>query len=84
MVGYTYLIKSKNNYWHYIGSTKDLKERLIKHNSGNVKSTKFYKPFILIYYETYPTYTSARKREIELKKNSQQKEILFRRLGIIK
>jgi putative endonuclease len=83
MRGYTYLLKSVNNNWHYIGSTKDLKERFNQHNSGEVKSTKFYKPFTLAYYESYTDYSLARKREIELKKKGQQKEILFKRLGII-
>lgn len=80
---YTYLIKSKNKNWFYIGSTRDLIERFKDHNNGKVKSTKPYIPFDLIYYEAYPTYTSARKREIELKKKGQQKEILFKRLGLL-
>ena len=83
MEGYTYVIKSSTHNWRYIGSTKDLKHRLNDHNSGKVKSTKFYRPFALIYYEAYPNYSLARKREIELKNNGQQKEILFKRLGII-
>jgi len=79
---YTYLLKSQKHNWHYIGSITDLRERLLTHNAGKVKSTKAYKPFYLIYYEAYPTYSLARKRELEFKKNSQQKEILFFRLGI--
>jgi len=80
---YTYLIKSQNNKWFYIGSTKDLKQRFGNHNDGMVKSTKHYAPFILIYYEAYFNYTLARKREIELKTKGQQKEILFKRLGLM-
>jgi len=80
---YTYLIKSKNKKWFYIGSTKDLKQRFKDHNNRRVKSTKAYIPFTLIYYESYSTYKLARKREIELKKKGQQKEILFKRLGLI-
>ena len=76
------MIKSINFNWHYIGSAENLKRRFNDHNTGRVKSTKFYKPFRLIYYEAYPNYSLARKRENELKKNGQQKEILFRRLGI--
>ena len=82
MKGYTYLIKSLKHKWNYIGSTKDLKRRFVEHNMGKVKSTQFYKPFILFYYEAYQNYSLARRREIELKKNGQQKEILFERLGI--
>jgi predicted GIY-YIG superfamily endonuclease len=40
-------------------------------------------PFDLIYYEAYNNYTLARKREIELKKKGQQKEILMARLNIV-
>ncbi len=80
---YTYLIKSKIKNWVYIGSTRDLLKRYKDHNEGRVKSTKFYKPFMLIYYEAYTSYTLARKRELELKKHGQQKEILLKRLGLI-
>lgn len=76
---YTYLIKSKNKNWFYIGSTKDLKNRFEKHNGGEVKSTKFYKPFELVYYESYKTYSLARKREYELKNNNSKKENLLKR-----
>lgn len=82
-MNYTYLIGSKNEKWRYIGSTKDLQNRLADHNAGNVRSTKSHKPFELLYYESYQTYKLARKREIELKKNGQQKEILFKGLGLM-
>ena len=82
MEGYVYLIKSINHNWCYIGSTKYLKKRFCKHNLGQVKSTKYYCPFILLYYEAYPNYSLARKREMELKRHGQQKEILFKRLEI--
>lgn len=81
-MNYLYVIKSLGRKWYYIGSTKDLKTRFRSHNNGQSQSTKFYRPFELIYYESYATYCLARKREIELKKNGQQKEILFKRLGI--
>lgn len=81
-MNYTYLIKSRKKNWAYIGSTKDLLKRFSEHNNGEVKSTKGLRPFKLIYYEAYQTYHLSRKREIELKKNGQQKEILFKRLGI--
>jgi putative endonuclease len=82
MKGYLYLLKSEKRNWRYIGSTKDLRKRFKEHNLGQVKSTKFYKPLSLVYYEAYESYSLARKREIELKTKGQQKEILFERLGI--
>ena len=81
-MNYTYPIKSKIKKWVYIGSTKDLLKRFDEHNNGKIKSTKGLVPFELIYYEVYKTYGLARKREVELKKNGQQKEILFKRLGL--
>lgn len=82
MKGYLYLLKSIRHNWYYIGSTRDLRVRVKDHNLSRVKSTKFYSPLALIYYEAYTTYNLARKREIELKTKGQQKEILFYRLGI--
>lgn len=76
------MLKSLNHRWYYIGSTKNLKNRFVEHNMGKVKSTKFYSPFCLAYYESYLNYSLARKREIELKTKGQQKEILFKRLEI--
>jgi len=81
-MNYTYLLKSKIKKWVYIGSTKDLIKRFRKHNVGKIKSTKGFRPFDIVYYEAYQTYGLARKREVELKKNGQQKEILFKRLGL--
>jgi predicted GIY-YIG superfamily endonuclease len=68
--------------WKYIGATEDLRVRFKKHNDGLVKSTQFYAPFDLVYYEAYSKLDLARKREFELKNNSQQKEILFKRLNL--
>lgn len=79
---YVYILKSTSENWKYIGATEDLNERFGKHNDGLVRSTKFYAPFNLIYYEAYSALGLARKREFELKNNSQQKEILFQRLGL--
>lgn len=77
---YVYLIKSINKKWHYIGSTDDLRKRFQEHNSGETRSTKAYKPFKLIYYESYQNKNDARKREIELKTQGQKKEILFKQI----
>lgn len=79
---YIYCLKSLVKKWHYIGYTDKLQNRLAQHNNGRARSIKAFKPFELIYYETYLDKTLARKRELELKNNSQQKEILFKRLDL--
>jgi len=77
---YTYLIKSKIKKYCYIGSTDDLKKRFKEHNQGKTKSIKHLLPFELIYYEAYKTKFLARKRELELKKNSLKKKELLDRI----
>lgn len=51
----------------YIGFTSDLKRRLEEHNKGYNKSTKAYKPWIVVYTEEYVLQEDARKREVYLK-----------------
>jgi len=67
---YLYLLKSKKDSQFYIGSTKDLKKRLIMHNLGKIYSTKLRRPFELVYYEAYKSEKDARKREHNLKLRS--------------
>ena len=67
---YFYVLQSEqNNDWFYKGSTADLRKRLKEHNSGQVESSKPYKPFRLVYYEAYLTEEGARKREASIKKS---------------
>lgn len=61
---YTYVIKSDKNGKLYIGSTSDLKRRLVEHNGGTGgKYTRDNLPFKLVYYEAYLYYFLARKSE---------------------
>jgi len=65
---YIYVIKSKKDDKLYIGFTNDLRKRLIQHNQGLNKSTKYRIPFVLVYYETYLSEKDARIRERRLKR----------------
>jgi putative endonuclease len=60
------LLSQKTNNW-YIGSTKDLRKRILRHNTGKNKSTKYSIPWELIYYEASLTKEDARAREKYLK-----------------
>ncbi len=75
---YTYILKSLKNNNIYIGSTQNIEKRISLHNSGRVKSTKFYKPWKLLDYEIHNSRSEAVLRERFLKTH-QQKEILKRR-----
>jgi putative endonuclease len=77
---FVYVLKSQIDGTTYIGCTEFLEKRIKEHNQGKTKSIKHKIPLDLVYYEAYLTKEQARKREIELKKNSSEKERLFRRL----
>jgi len=64
---YLYVLKSNKDNNLYIGSTNDLRRRLLEHNNGKVFSTKSRRPFELRYYEAYFNKDEARKREASLK-----------------
>jgi len=60
---YSYILKSLKDGRYYYGSTENLDLRLIKHNKGDVKSTKGRIPFIIHFYEVFGTRSEAFKRE---------------------
>ncbi|NOX17674.1 MAG: GIY-YIG nuclease family protein [Chlorobi bacterium] len=51
----------------YIGQTNNISLRLAEHNQGKSKSTKHYRPWIVIYKEEFNSRSDAMKREKELK-----------------
>ena len=53
---------------HYIGITGlGMDERLKKHNKGGVLSTKFGRPWRVLYHEEYYNYKTAREQEKKVK-----------------
>ena len=61
---YVYILKSLVTDKSYVGYTEKLPEdRLKEHNNGSNQWTSGYKPFTLIYYETFVCKTDALKRE---------------------
>ena len=73
---YTYLLKSIVNNDIYVGYSSDLKKRFKEHNDGKVKSTKSYRPWILVYYEAYRSKDDASKREKQLKMHKAKSDLL--------
>lgn len=63
---YVYILKSIKDQRLYIGSSNNLKKRIIEHNKGKVFSTKYRLPLELRYYEAYSHEREARKREKSL------------------
>jgi putative endonuclease len=64
---FVYAIRSLHHNYIYVGLTSDLEERISRHNSGRERTTRPYRPFVLVHYEVFKTRAEARKREIFLK-----------------
>jgi len=65
---YVYIIKSEINDRYYIGSTNNIKRRIMEHNLGKSIYTRLSAPFKLCYFEKLKTLKDARKREYFIKK----------------
>ncbi len=62
-----YAISSLVRKYIYVGQTANLGVRLKQHNQGSEKTTRSYRPFKLIYSESFPDRITARKKEKYLK-----------------
>ena len=60
---YVYVIKSEIDGRHYKGLTENPENRLKEHNSGKTKSTRPYKPWVLVLIEEFDNLEEAKKRE---------------------
>jgi len=63
MIIYVYVLQSYKDCNFYIGITENLEDRVKRHNSGRVQSTRGRAPFKVVFSEEYPDYEEARKRE---------------------
>jgi putative endonuclease len=61
---FSYILKSLKDGRYYYGSTEDVAKRLIKHNSGQVRSTKGRRPFIIHFVEEHLNRSLAFQREM--------------------
>lgn len=68
---YTYILVchdfKSNKRKFYVGSSADLKERILDHKAKSVETTKNFDKIELVYYEACINKTDARKREVQLK-----------------
>ena len=60
---WVYAISSLNRNYIYVGLTSGLESRIARHNKGYEKTTKPYRPFVLLFFEQVNTRTDARERE---------------------
>jgi putative endonuclease len=73
---FVYILQSLEYNRFYTGVTQDLEKRIKKHNNGLSKSTKPYRPWVLIYIEKFNDKKIAYKREYYLKQPSGYKNKL--------
>ncbi len=80
---WVYMLQNYRKNHYYIGVTSNLKTRLVKHNNGSTKSTKPYRPWRIIYTETFETKEEAMKREFFLKspQGYQAKRAIFKQIN---
>lgn len=78
---FVYVLQSLTDKTYYIGSTQNLNQRLVDHNTGKSRYTKRKIPWVVIHSEEYATKTEALKREKQIKnwKNIRAIEHLIKR-----
>lgn len=77
---FLYILRSRVKQRTYIGVCQNIKKRIREHNAGFVRSTKAYRPYVLIHTESFLTKGKALAREYKLKHHSQEKEILYKEI----
>ena len=65
---YVYVLWTSAKRRFYIGWTGDLRRRIAEHNRGENTSTKYGRPWVVLYYEAYQSDSLAKQRERVLKK----------------
>ena len=66
MFAYKYVLQCADHK-HYVGSTNDLKRRLLEHQNGRVPATAYRLPIALVYDEACRSPAQATLREKALK-----------------
>ena len=64
---YVYILQSEKTKRHYCGQCNNVSKRLARHNSGEMRSTKAGRPWILIGYVTFDTRSEAMNLERKIK-----------------
>jgi putative endonuclease len=74
MTAWLYILRLKSGNL-YISATTDLKQRYQDHQNGKAcRTTKLDPPIKVVYSESLPTFSDARKREAQIKRWSRAKK----------
>ena len=63
----TYILYSSKIDCYYVGSTGNLADRLLRHNSGRSTYTKRGVPWVVVYTQEYETKSAAYQAELYIK-----------------
>ena len=75
-----YVLRSESDSNFYIGQTNDLDKRLLRHQSGLVKSTRHRRPFTLVFSKKFETRAAAMRFEKYLKSGAGH-QYIYDRIG---
>ena len=64
---WVYVLKSSLTDKRYVGHTSNLEDRLCRHNKGEVRFTKRFRPWFVAYKESFKSRSQAVIRERQLK-----------------
>lgn len=64
---FVYILQSQKDSLLYVGFTENIETRLLRHQRGEVPSTKDRRPLNLIFYEAYTIKNDALRRECYFK-----------------
>ncbi len=67
-MAYVYILQSLKNGQYYIGFSRNPNKRLLEHNAGQVKATRYKRPWKLVFCQKFTSSQQARKIEYKLKK----------------
>ena len=68
MTCHVYILQSEASGRYYVGSAKDVEQRLARHNAAQSLYTKGRGPWRLVHLEEFPTRAAAVKREYAIKR----------------
>ncbi|MFZ0964688.1 MAG: GIY-YIG nuclease family protein [Terriglobia bacterium] len=68
---YVYILRSESRPDQtYVGTTGNLRQRLVEHNAGKSPHTRKFMPWGLIFYAAFPEKMAAERFEVYLKSGS--------------
>jgi putative endonuclease len=70
-----YILRSQKDGTYYVGTTRNLAQRVDKHNSGASLFTRSRRPWEVVYVEEHPSVREALARERAVKRRKSRKYI---------